>query len=400
MKRLLLISAILAYVFMVTPVMAQQSLNDCPWATQDFPFVTEDSYMKYSWSSGLYMPTQLGGAQTMTKFSLRVNNTTYSGSFSYSNVHVYVRHTSLNEFPNSSHPFPSTDTYTGFTKVYEGTLSFNGTGIYTFNFGGSGASSSFNYNGIDNLEVLIENRGGNQPWQAPWFTRADPGMTNIKIGKRGGGDWGWSSAKTNFLSSFEYNVALVFNSTSASPCYFPLPVELTNSNLSCNSKEVEITWSTASETNNDYFQIEYSKDGTSWERVAKVNGSGNTSDSQDYKVRLENNNPGISYYRLSQTDYDGTTEMLNTFSADCSDKKEFLVYPNVASDYVNIQTPENITNGELQLVSTIGQLQTLDFDQTSLNGGRLNLTDLKGGVYFLRFVDKGGKTWVKKLMVE
>ena len=71
---------------------------------------------------------------------------------------------------------------------------------------------------------------------------------------------------------------------------------------------VLLTWSTASEQNNDYFYIERSLDGFSWTRIVEKNGSGNSSYQIDYSA--VDNQPflGINYYRLTQVDYDGQRE--------------------------------------------------------------------------------------------
>lgn len=85
----------------------------------------------------------------------------------------------------------------------------------------------------------------------------------------------------------------------------PLPVELLTFNAIMNGGHVDLTWSTSSETNNASFTIERSKDGIAFEAVTSVAGAGNSTQTIDYSETDYSPYPGISYYRLKQTDYNG-----------------------------------------------------------------------------------------------
>ncbi|MBK7856554.1 MAG: SBBP repeat-containing protein [Bacteroidetes bacterium] len=62
----------------------------------------------------------------------------------------------------------------------------------------------------------------------------------------------------------------------------PLPIELLSFDAAPNKNTIDITWATATETNNDFFTIEKSKDGNKFEDVAKVDGAGNSN--QSYRI--------------------------------------------------------------------------------------------------------------------
>lgn len=68
----------------------------------------------------------------------------------------------------------------------------------------------------------------------------------------------------------------------------------------------ELKWSTATETGNDYFTISRSKDGDVWEEVGRVSGAGTSTSRRDYSFTDAWPHKGVNYYRLSQTDFDGT----------------------------------------------------------------------------------------------
>jgi hypothetical protein len=85
----------------------------------------------------------------------------------------------------------------------------------------------------------------------------------------------------------------------------PLPISLLDFNAYPVLEQVEIVWTTATEINNDYFTIERSKDGISFEELMKVQGAGNSNQILNYKELDSNPFEGTSFYRLKQTDFDG-----------------------------------------------------------------------------------------------
>lgn len=86
----------------------------------------------------------------------------------------------------------------------------------------------------------------------------------------------------------------------------PLPVELSSFTAQVIYDRVAINWTTETETNNDYFVVERSKDLASWEDLAMVYGKGNSTESSAYFHVDREPYYGTSYYRLRQVDVDGT----------------------------------------------------------------------------------------------
>lgn len=110
----------------------------------------------------------------------------------------------------------------------------------------------------------------------------------------------------------------------------PLPIELISFGGEKIDNRVELTWGTSSEINNDYFTIERSNDAVHFEAIATVEGSGNTVTPVNYNYVDSNPLPGISYYRLKQTDYNGHCEVAgDVFSVLFDDvEKNIGIYPN------------------------------------------------------------------------
>lgn len=165
----------------------------------------------------------------------------------------------------------------------------------------------------------------------------------------------------------------------------PLPVSLISFNANVSNDNVNIAWSTASEENNDFFTIERSSNGVDFEEVATVNGAGTSTGLLNYTYADNQPVNGRSYYRLSQTDFDGTTTHFNVVSVDYSTVKELSVYPNPAnaSDILTIRTgADTDENVEVSIYSNSGQLVKSEIVNGSSSVSIHN--NLKSGFYMLQ----------------
>lgn len=115
----------------------------------------------------------------------------------------------------------------------------------------------------------------------------------------------------------------------------PLPIELLSFNAKIsNSTSIELTWETATETNNDFFTIERSSNGVSYDVVATVDGAGNSTSIKSYSTIDKTPIEGTSYYRLKQTDFNGAFAYSSTISVEFSNTGNgcvLSVYPNPCS---------------------------------------------------------------------
>jgi len=103
------------------------------------------------------------------------------------------------------------------------------------------------------------------------------------------------------------NVTLDFFGTATVQCGFVLPIELVAFAGACEGAEVVLRWNTASELNNDHFTIERSVDGQRWAALGTVLGAGTTQQSSYYAYTDREVLDPLVYYRLQQTDRDGTS---------------------------------------------------------------------------------------------
>lgn len=85
-----------------------------------------------------------------------------------------------------------------------------------------------------------------------------------------------------------------------------LPIELISFNAFAKGDKVETTWVTSTEKNNAYFTVEKSLDARHFVEVGRVEGAGNSTSQNSYALTDNRPYSGISYYRLKQTDFDGS----------------------------------------------------------------------------------------------
>lgn len=110
-----------------------------------------------------------------------------------------------------------------------------------------------------------------------------------------------------------------------------LPVDLLYFNGTSNSGSVELNWSTATEINNDHFEIESSIDGISFTKIGEIKGNGTTNDVMKYSFVDDNPLGFENYYRLKQVDYDGQFEVFNTIMVLSTGSSNIKIYPNPTS---------------------------------------------------------------------
>ena len=119
-----------------------------------------------------------------------------------------------------------------------------------------------------------------------------------------------------------------------------LPIELTLFTATLNNNNtVALKWETASELNNDYFTVEHSANGEYFETIGRVDGQGTTTDYNEYSSTDEYPVQGINYYRIGQTDFNGSQIFSQVRTVDVDLIKtgiKLLISPNPASSKANI----------------------------------------------------------------
>lgn len=164
-----------------------------------------------------------------------------------------------------------------------------------------------------------------------------------------------------------------------------LPIELLSFTAQIEGDQILISWASATETNNDFYTIERSTDGINWEIIGEAAGAGTSKEQIDYMYHDSNPIPGISYYKLKQTDYDGQFEYFNPAVVLYEPEYLFKVYPNPATDILQISTSTDLTEATIQIKDANGQVVNVASDASS-HQANVYISTLQRGVYILELV--------------
>src|SRR5690606_10958019 len=123
------------------------------------------------------------------------------------------------------------------------------------------------------------------------------------------------------------------------PIIIPLPVELVYFTASVRNNQAHLEWLTASELDNDRFEIERSSDARRFEKIGTVKGKGTTSLETKYQFTDRTPVEGTVYYRLKQVDHDGQFAYSNVIAVTAKGLARELTtqaYPNPFRDNIKV----------------------------------------------------------------
>lgn len=172
------------------------------------------------------------------------------------------------------------------------------------------------------------------------------------------------------------------------PSSSSLPIELLSFTGYCDKQNIILQWSTATEINNNYFTIERSTNGITWQTAGTVAGAGNSSSQLNYALTDMTPNEGTSYYRLKQTDFNGIYEYSAIIYINkCEDNSgdHFTIYPNPFTNQINVKlNSSEINQYELRLYTVLAE-EIMSKNITS-NSTTINTSNLSSGIYFYKVI--------------
>lgn len=161
----------------------------------------------------------------------------------------------------------------------------------------------------------------------------------------------------------------------------PLPIELVRFVGVCTGTEVELSWTTWTETNNELFIIEHSTDGEVWSTVGGIPGAGNSNSPITYTL----NTPAVSgttYYRIKDIDTYGMVSISNVIAVTCGSpvQNELTLFPNPNDGIIYV------IGGQIESVHVINTLgQKVSF---GIEGNQIDISDLSSGTYMMNINNK------------
>lgn len=182
-----------------------------------------------------------------------------------------------------------------------------------------------------------------------------------------------------------------------------LPVDLLFFKALVAQSGVILKWATIQEENNKHFIVQRSRDLFNWYNLDTIQGQGNHVGLLHYSAVDKPGSNGHYYYRLQQQDFDGTTAYSPIASVWIgTNLPKVLVYPNPATDYLQVQLNAVSGDTNLTLMSSLGKTiwqNSLSLENNGFLFKRINISSLPKGVYILKIATKQ-QLWQKKVIVK
>jgi hypothetical protein len=155
-----------------------------------------------------------------------------------------------------------------------------------------------------------------------------------------------------------------------------------------------LEWSTATEINNDYFEVLKSTDGRFFEKIGEVKGHGNSTDKKTYSFKDYEVQDKTNYYRLRQVDFDGKSEFSKIVSVSSkSINSIWTIYPNPAKHILRINSDFSAIK-EYTIFNTLG----MRVQRGAMNSSEksIDISSLSLGIYFLKIDNQVERFVVEK----
>lgn len=232
--------------------------------------------------------------------------------------------------------------------------------------------------------------------------------------KNGGQTWTQISINS---SNYQYSIVDSMNQFAAQgngfykleSDYF-VPVELASFNAQLVGSEVILNWTTATELNNQGFEIEHSFDNENFNKIGFVPGFGTTTEMKSYSFSVSDVASGINYYRLKQLDFDGTYTIYNSVEVDGPIPNSFALNQNHPNPFnpsttISFSLPVE-SNVSIKLFNMLGQ-EVTQITQKDFQAGNhnvdFNAASLSSGAYIYTLEARGtnGSTFksTKKMLL-
>lgn len=173
-------------------------------------------------------------------------------------------------------------------------------------------------------------------------------------------------------------------------CATVLPVELVSFNSNAVDQQIELTWSTEVELNNDYFSIYKSDDASSYYKIGEITTEAIGNVGTDYHFMDHNPLKGINYYQLRQTDLDGTMEVIGNTSVSIDGQpNELIIFPNPTSgNFIYLKNSTSEIEGHIMVYDRLGRLVVNQiFEQHNALNQKVDISHLNPGMYVIHSIN-------------
>ncbi len=234
--------------------------------------------------------------------------------------------------------------------------------------------------GTNDSDLRIGARGGDGSPGSYFIGRID----EVKLTNREEtADW----IKTEYNNQNDPNTFYIKSAEmTAHDLCFTLPIELNYFKVTQVEESVLLEWSTLSETENDYFEVQRSTDLYHWETITTVSGAGNSVSEIKYKTIDEKPIEGQSYYRIRQVDFNGEFSFSEIEIVDIqSFLSDLRCSPNPTRTFTYLEA-NGLTDGGFDIVvyNSLGKRIEVKFVKVATNKIQLDFANQPLGVYFVQ----------------
>jgi hypothetical protein len=188
---------------------------------------------------------------------------------------------------------------------------------------------------------------------------------------------------------------------------FPLlPVELVSLTANANESSISVNWVTASEINNEKFEVLRSTDAVNFIKVGEVAGNGTTNATNSYSFEdMDVEENVIYYYKLRQVDYDGAEDYSEVVSAVINTEGKFMIgdlIPNPAQDYSYVEIISPVRGNINFLITNVVGQEMLSGEFLMEEGSQrlyFDIEKLLPGNYIITIVTDTGVKEARKLQI-
>ncbi len=183
-------------------------------------------------------------------------------------------------------------------------------------------------------------------------------------------DTGASSTDGGKVTFYQLNIA-----------HNPLPVSLSYFKAKkITLQQINLSWATATETNNNYFSIDRSQNGKAFESIGTINGNYNSSVVQQYSFTDKNPYQGVNYYRLKQVDLNGKYSYSDIEKVEINNQASTTVSSLIEGNIIKVNY-FGTKDAKANLYNSLGQ--SFGTFNLSAGGNLLKINKINTGIYYL-----------------
>ena len=254
-----------------------------------------------------------------------------------------------------------------------------------------------NISGLEYWEVSNTGTASNADVTLYWKdqVRSDiDDAADLQIAHYTGSEWeNLGQSSINFANPGSITVTGVssfspFTFGSLSNLVNALPVELVSFTGTSKENSIQLNWQTASELNNDYFEVQKSVDGDEFAKIGSVDGIGSSTAINKYTFTDFEAMEGIQYYRLKQLDFNGDFQYFKTIlvrTSGLSTNNLPSIFPNPSHEnYITLVTNSGEKVIYVKVIDNMGKAFLLPVNEMGSNQYSVTTSALNNGIYLVQ----------------